>query len=129
MLLYFCGREQRLAYTGATHPSITFQVIFENHCGTRARVHARLLVCTNKMWVSYTIGQVYCCRTAAFDNLGILETSQDVPLITMLKKKGRRAIENAETIMDHLRAKYSSARFEMLEGEDIAIMSVKQQVS
>jgi len=47
----------------------------------------------------------------------------------MLIKKGRRAIENAETIMDHLRAKYSSARFEMLEGEDIAMMSVKQQVS
>ena len=41
-----------------------------------------------------------------------------------MKKKGRRAIENTEEIMLHLRSKYRGVEFEILEGEAIAAMSI-----
>ena len=47
----------------------------------------------------------------------------------MLKKKGKRVLENADSIMTHLRAKFPAAEFETLEGKAIAVMSVKQQVT
>lgn len=69
-------------------------------------------------------------RAAAFANLGIVEdTQRRTPRITMLKKKGKRVLENADSIMTHLRAKFPAAEFETLEGKAIAVMSVKQQVS
>jgi len=139
VLRYFRGGKQRLAYTGATHPSTPFQVMFATVTRARAHTHTHVAKEIKKQLTLFqrsstvTIGHSpkhdNCCRTAAFDNMGILETSQVEPVITMVMKKGRRAIENAETIMNHLRAKYTSARFEMLEGEAIAMMSVKQQVS
>ena len=46
----------------------------------------------------------------------------------MLKKKGKRVLENADAVMTHLQAKFPAAEFETLEGEAIAVMSVKQQV-
>ena len=69
-------------------------------------------------------------RAAAFANLGIVEdTQRRTPRITMLKKKGKRVLENADSVMTHLRAKFPAAEFETLEGKAIAVMSVKQQVS
>lgn len=69
-------------------------------------------------------------RVAAFANLGIVEdTQRRTPRITMLKKKGKRLLENADSIMNHLRAKFPAAEFETLEGKAIAVMSIKQQVS
>ena len=56
------------------------------------------------------------------------DTQRSTPRITMLKKKGKRVLENADSIMAHLQAKFSTAEFETLEGEAIATMSVKQQV-
>ena len=47
----------------------------------------------------------------------------------MLKKKGKRLLENADAIMTHLQARFPTADFETLEGEAIAVMSLKQQVS
>jgi len=46
----------------------------------------------------------------------------------MLKKKGKRVLENADSIMTHLQARFPIADFETLEGKAIATMSVKQQV-
>lgn len=69
-------------------------------------------------------------RAAAFANLGIVEDTQRItPRITMLKKKGKRVVENADSIMSHLRTRFPAAEFETLEGKDIAVMSLKQQVS
>lgn len=69
-------------------------------------------------------------RAAAFANLGIVKDAQrSTPRITMLKKKGKRIVENADSIMSHLRTRFPAAEFETLEGKDIAVMSLKQQVS
>ena len=46
----------------------------------------------------------------------------------MLKKKGKRVLENADNIMTHLQARFPTADFETLKGEAIATMTVKQQV-
>lgn len=68
-------------------------------------------------------------REAAFANLGIVEDRQrSTPRITMLKKKGKRVLENADSIMTHLKARFPTADFETLKGEAIATMSVKQQL-
>lgn len=61
--------------------------------------------------------------------MGILEKRQVAPKITMLIKKGRRAIENAEAIMHRLKAKYVGVEFETLQGEAVVTMSIKEQVS
>ncbi|KAL3163114.1 hypothetical protein ABBQ32_009529 [Trebouxia sp. C0010 RCD-2024] len=68
-------------------------------------------------------------RAAAFANLGIVKDAQrSTPRITMLKKKGKRIVENADSIMSHLRTRFPAAEFETLEGKDIAVMSLKQQL-
>ena len=73
---------------------------------------------------------MFLCRAAAFANLGIQEEGlRSSPRITMLKKKGKRLLENADSIMTHLQARFPTAEFETLEGEAIAVMSVKQQVT
>ena len=71
------------------------------------------------------------CRTAAFTNMGLAakKDGQKPPLITMLKKKGRRIIENADEIMHRLERVFPWARFRSLEGSAVASMSIKQQVS
>ena len=69
------------------------------------------------------------CRAAAFSSTGSFQGRSDAPVITLLKKKGRRAIENTEDIMLHLRSKYKGVEFEILKGEAIAAMSIKHQVS
>lgn len=57
------------------------------------------------------------------------DTQRSTPRITMLKKKGKRVLENADSIMSHLWSRFPAAEFETLEGKAIAVMSVKQQVS
>lgn len=69
------------------------------------------------------------CRTAAFANLGIVEAKHyGMPHITMLKKEGRRVMENADEVTSQLRQRFPSAKFEVLEGKAIATMSLKEQV-
>ena len=69
-------------------------------------------------------------RSAAFANLGIPGEATDstTPLVTMLKKKGKRIIENADEIMAHLKGAFPWARFNTLDGEAVAVMSIKEQV-
>lgn len=70
-------------------------------------------------------------RTAAFTNLGIEERSTHthaLPRITMLKKEGKRVLENADDIMIHLQKRFQDAVFEVLEGDAVASMSLKEQV-
>ena len=70
-------------------------------------------------------------RSAAFANLGLAvePDAGGAPLITMLKKKGKRIIENADDIMLALQQAYPWAAFETLEGEAVADMSMKDQVA
>ena len=50
------------------------------------------------------------------------------PLITMLKKKGRRGIENTDEIVQHLQSKFTSAEVTVLDGDAVAIMPIAKQV-
>ena len=51
------------------------------------------------------------------------------PLITMLKKQGKRILENADDIMLHLQRRFPAAAFRTLEGDAVATMSMREQVS
>ena len=50
------------------------------------------------------------------------------PLITMLKKKGKRILENADEIVDHLKQRFPASNFTTLEGDAVAVMSMREQV-
>ena len=69
-------------------------------------------------------------RSAAFANLGIPREATDstTPLVTMLKKQGKRIIENADEIVAHLKGAFPWARFNTLDGDAVAVMSIKEQV-
>ena len=69
-------------------------------------------------------------RTAAFENLGVPSQPSDrnSPLVTMLKKKGKRVLENAGEVVAHLEAVFPWARFNTLDGEAVATMSIREQV-
>ena len=77
------------------------------------------------------IGQgVVDCRNMAFKNLGIVEGKRHrTPHVTMLKKDGRRLLENAEDLTSQLKQKFKSAKFEIVDGKAIATMSLREQVS
>ena len=47
----------------------------------------------------------------------------------MLKKDGRRLLENAEDLTSQLKQKFKSAKFEIVDGKAIATMSLREQVS
>lgn len=65
----------------------------------------------------------------AFKNLGIAEEKRHrIPLITMLKKDGKRLLENADDLTYRLAQKFKGAKFETVEGKAIATMSLKEQV-
>ena len=51
-----------------------------------------------------------------------------MPRITVLKKEGRRIIENADDLTWQLKQRFSGANFEILEGKAVATMSLKEQV-
>ena len=77
----------------------------------------------------YAVHVCVVCRAAAFANLGIVEAKHySMPHITMLKKEGRRVIENADDMTSKLSQRFPSAKFEVLEGNAIATMSLKEQV-
>lgn len=69
-------------------------------------------------------------RSAAFANMGMAAepANSQAPLITMLKKKGKRIIENADEVMAHLKDAFPWARFNTLDGDAVASMSIKEQV-
>ena len=54
--------------------------------------------------------------------------NSEAPLVTMLKKKGKRIIENADEVVAHLQAAFPWARFNTLDGDAVASMSIKEQV-
>ena len=63
-------------------------------------------------------------------NIGLDATRNrsSAPLITMLKKQGRRIIENADEIMVTLQQYFPSASLQSLQGHDVAQMSITDQV-
>ena len=69
-------------------------------------------------------------RSAAFTNMGLAAEpdNSEAPLVTMLKKKGKRIIENADEVVAHLKAAFPWARFNTLDGDAVASMSIKEQV-
>lgn len=69
-------------------------------------------------------------RDAAMVNMG-LATEPDLgagPQITILKKKGRRIIENTDDIFQRLTAALPDCTVVLVEGERIANMSIRDQV-
>ena len=69
------------------------------------------------------------CRNTAFQNLGIVEQKRHkIPHVTMLKKHGKRLLENADDLTSQLKRKFKGAKFEIVEGKAIATMSLKEQV-
>ena len=52
-----------------------------------------------------------------------------IPVITMLKKKGKRHIENANELMQTLQRAFPWAAYEMLDGEAVASMPIREQAS
>ena len=70
------------------------------------------------------------CRSAAFQNLGLLpEVKPVVPMVTLLKTSGKRKLENVDEVLLHLRERFPYAVFASLESTDIGNMSVKEQVT
>ena len=61
--------------------------------------------------------------------LAVEEPQPERPLITMLKKQGRRVIENTDDIMLSLDGTFPLADFAVIEGGQLATMSIKAQVS
>lgn len=52
----------------------------------------------------------------------------DIPMITMITKKGRRIVENANEVMSHLQTKFTMADFQVLSGDMLAEMPIREQV-
>lgn len=46
----------------------------------------------------------------------------------MLKKDGRRIVENADDLASQLKQRFTSANFEILEGNALKTMSLTEQV-
>lgn len=84
----------------------------------------RLATCPDKA--------VLHCRAAALMNAGLVDEpdlAAHKPRITVLRKKGRRIIENTDDIVNRLMARFTSAEVAVLDGDDIAVMSIPKQVS
>ncbi len=60
--------------------------------------------------------------------LAVEEPQSARPLITMLKKEGRRTVENSNEIVMHLKEKFPQADVTTIEGSALATMSMKAQV-
>ncbi|KAK9794589.1 hypothetical protein WJX73_000137 [Symbiochloris irregularis] len=70
-------------------------------------------------------------RSAAFVNMGMpVERSlgKDGPRVTVLRKKGRRILENSSEILMHLQMRFPHAMFTSMDGDEIAVMGIKQQL-
>lgn len=51
-----------------------------------------------------------------------------IPVVTMITKQGRRAVENSAEIMSHLQVLFPWARYQMLKGDKISSMTLQDQV-
>ncbi len=67
---------------------------------------------------------------AAIANLGVeVPAAPARPVVTVITKKGRRAIENAAEIADALRQRFMGADVQLLDGNSLNSISVKARVS
>ena len=57
-----------------------------------------------------------------------VDLGAQAPQVTILKKKGRRIIENSDEISARLKASLPGCRVVVVEGEQIATMSIRDQV-
>lgn len=66
---------------------------------------------------------------AAMANLGLqVKLPQDHPVVTMITKKGRRSIENAEQIAEQLRERFPEAEVALVDGNSLNSMPLKTRV-
>lgn len=66
---------------------------------------------------------------AAVANLGVeVPPAAARPVVTVITKKGRRAIENAADIADALRQRFIGVDVELLDGNSLNTISVKARV-
>jgi hypothetical protein len=67
---------------------------------------------------------------AAIANLGVeVPAAPPRPVVTVVTKKGRRAIENAAEIADALRQRFMGVDVQLLDGNSLNTISVKARVS
>ena len=65
---------------------------------------------------------------AAMANLGLqVKLPQDHPVVTVVTKKGRRSIENAEQIADRLRERFPEAEVGLVDGNALNAGSLKDK--
>ena len=63
-------------------------------------------------------------------NLGLdVSLPQDHPVVTVITKKGRRSIENAEQIAARLRERFPEAEIALVDGNSLNAVSLKARVS
>ena len=66
---------------------------------------------------------------AAMANLGLqVKLPQDHPVVTVITKKGRRSIENAEQIADQLRERFPEAEIALVDGNSLNAVPLKTRV-
>ena len=66
---------------------------------------------------------------AAMANLGLqVKLPQDHPVVTVITKKGRRSIENAEQIADRLRERFPEAEVALVDGNSLNTVPLKTRV-
>ena len=70
------------------------------------------------------------CRSATFANTGFTEVLEKpkAPVITMILKLGRRAVENSAEVVSHLQQRFPRANYQIMQGDKIAQMTLKDQV-
>lgn len=66
---------------------------------------------------------------AAMANLGLeVSLPQEYPVVTVMTKKGRRAIENAEQIAERLRERFPEAEIALVDGNSLNAVPLKKRV-
>ena len=66
---------------------------------------------------------------AAMANLGLeVKLPQEYPVVTVITKKGRRSIENAEQIAAHLRERFPEAEIALVDGNSLNTVPLKSRV-
>ena len=67
---------------------------------------------------------------AAMANLGLeVSLPQEYPVVTVITKKGRRAIENAEQIAERLRERFPEAEIALVDGNSLNAVPLKKRVT
>ena len=66
---------------------------------------------------------------ASIANLGLeVKLPQEYPVVTVITKKGRRSIENAEQIAAHLRERFPEAEIALVDGNSLNTVPLKSRV-